>query len=95
MMSPFGTSSFLLIAYNAMLEGSLFKMGSEVASHPHEAVDALKVCSENEMNKIPYIEFSCLLLKELEGPLPTNVTFALYVYLIACSIHTPISYLQP
>ena len=53
-------------------------MGSEVAAHAHEAAETLKVWCEKETNEIPYTKFSCLLLKELGGALPTNVIFAFY-----------------
>ena len=79
MVSPSGTSSFILIAVNAMLENSLFKTGAEVASRPaYKASETLKVWCEDKTKEAPYTKFSCLLLKELERPLPTNVTIALY-----------------
>ena len=78
MASPSGTSSFLLVAVNATLEHSSFKTGSEVAAHAHEAAETLRVWCENETNEVPYTEFSCLLLKELEKALPIDVTFAFY-----------------
>ena len=53
-------------------------MGSEVAAHAYEALETLRVWCENETNKVPYTEFSYLLPKELEGALPTNVTFVFY-----------------
>ena len=78
MASPSGTSSFILVAVNAKLENSSFKTLSELVCHPHESAETLRVCWENETNEALYTKFSCLLLKELEGPLPTNATFALY-----------------
>ena len=78
MASPSGTSSIILLAVNAMLENLPFKTGFEVASRPHEASETLRVWCENETNEAPSTEFSCLLIKELEGPLPTNITFELY-----------------
>ena len=51
-------------------------MGSEVAAHAHEAAETLRVWCENEMNEVPYTDFSWLLLNELEGALPTNVTLS-------------------
>lgn len=41
--SPTGTSSFLLVAVNATLEDSSFKMGSEVAANTHELIIASKL----------------------------------------------------
>ena len=78
MASPSGTSSFLLVAINTMLEVhvSSFKTGYEVAAHAHEAADTLRVWCENKTDEVPHIGFLCLLLKELEGALPTNVIFA-------------------
>ena len=76
MESPSGTSSFVLIAVNAMLEDSLFKMRSEVAAHSHKAAESLRVWCENKTNEEPYTKFSCLLLKELEGVLPADVTLS-------------------
>ena len=69
---------FLLVAVNATLEDSSFKTGSEVAVYSHEAAETWRVWCESETNKVPFTEFSCLLLKELEEALPTNVTFAFY-----------------
>ena len=75
MASYSGTSSLLLVALNTTLDKSLFKTGSEVAAHAYEA---MRVLCENKTKEVPYIEFSCLLLKELEGALQTNVTFSFY-----------------
>ena len=85
-----GTSSFLPVAVNATLEDSSFKMGSELAAHSHEAAETLRFWCENEMNQVPYTEFSCLLLKELDGALPTNVTFSrenVWTLFLSCVVH--------
>ena len=71
---PSGTPAFLLVAVNATLEDPWFKIGSEVAAHAHEAAETLRIWCENKTNEVPYTELSCLLLKKLEGALPTNVT---------------------
>ena len=65
-------SSFLLAAVNARLEDSSFKTGSEVAACAHEAAEALRDWCEDKANDVPYAHFSRLLLRELEGTLPTN-----------------------
>ena len=75
MGSPSGTSSVLLVAVNATLEKSLFKMGSEVSAHAYEAAETLRIRCENETNEVPFTEFPCLFPKEVEGALPTNSTF--------------------
>ena len=66
MGSRSGTSSSLLVAIKDTLEKSLFKTGSEVAAHAYEAAKTLRVQCENEASEVPYTEFSCLFLKELE-----------------------------
>ena len=78
MGSPSGTSSFVLVAIKVTMEKSSFRTGSEVAAHACEAAETPRVRYEHETNKPCHTEFSYLFPKELEGALPTNVTFVFY-----------------
>ena len=71
-----GVSFWHFFVFFLVAENSSFKTGSEVAAH--EGWETPRVWCKNEMNEASYTEFSCLFPKELEGPLPTNVTFVFY-----------------